>query len=352
MMSFEVQPYALKNCGRSVGQIASAIPIAQQYVTTYCTVQASSGLTQGIAEEMGRIRDVLVGDYTPSGAGGVFTSAGAALEAMARDYEGIDEQQRERYDGQLPGGHEYSRPRGMDAEGETAGISLDEFRALLVEPSADSFEAYERWKAIRAGVDYILGWDWLFNLLGFAGMPNLGQRLNESLAGDWEAAGRAVGALEGVAGFWDKIRAEQAALLHDIDKTWSGNAANATFEWFSNFDDTLYEHESALSGVASRINSYIMGVREAIDGMCGLINSLVNLLAPYNPKDIVEGIIKGTLEAVMRKVFMIVDLLFALIDACFVLVGLIAIVMSNVQGRDPVNFPDATAFAAPDVNGP
>ena len=159
----------------------------------------------------------------------------------------------------------------------TAGIDLAEFSALLGDPSS-AFAEWEEFQGMRNAVDYILGWDWLFDLLGLAGVPNLSQMAGEWFQGDYDSMGRAMGALKQVSAFWSLVREEMAATMIQVDTTWSGNAANATFAWFSDYDNILADHASNVNDVYSRIFGYATGLRMVLDSIASLLQTLIEFV--------------------------------------------------------------------------
>ncbi|MGN0065923.1 MAG: hypothetical protein ACI379_16940 [Nocardioides sp.] len=355
-MSFEVVPADVDAAGQQVKALAGAMPLASTYLDTYMRINGDSKLFGLFKGEIDEKRAVLVDDYD-SKAGPIFTSAGGALEQMARDYDGVDRAQAAGYDAAMPDDWEYDRPYGMDSWGETPGVDLAEFTAMLGDPTS-SFAEWEEFMAMRKGLDTILGWDWLFDWLGLVGVPNMTDMVTEWLQGDYDSMGRCMGAMAQMSDFWSKVRREMAASMHHVDETWSGNAANATFAWFTDYDNILGEHARDVNGVYTRMHGYAMGLRMVIDSICDALQRLMEFVTglsgfPHSWADVLEWLLRGAAKMVLKKIFIFIDAILLLLDIGLLIGGLLSMLFSQLAGHGEIAFPDDVPALEPsDVDGP
>lgn len=355
-MSFEVVPADVDAAGQQVAALSGAVPLVVAYVESHVRIAGGSKIFAQFQGEIDQMRTRLVDDYS-SKAEVLFTSAGGALQQMATEYRTVDLAQASGFDAQLPDGYEYDGPSGMYPGEATAGVDLADFTTLL-SPPATEFAEWEEFGEMRDGLDSILSWDWLFDLLGLVGVPSISDMATEWLQGDYDSMGTCMQAIQEVASFWTLVRQEMAASMLAVDETWSGNAANAAFAWFSEYDDVLAEHASSVSGVYSRMYGYAIGLRMVIDSILGLVETIGELVIglsgwPTSWTDVLDWLMRGAWKLVLRKIFIIIDAILALFDAAMLVAGLLSMLFSQLAGHADIGFPDDVAALEPsDVDGP
>ncbi|TNM39773.1 hypothetical protein FHP29_13015 [Nocardioides albidus] len=355
-MSFEVVPGDLAAAGGQVKDLSNAVPLMTTFLETHLHLNGDSKLFAQFKGEVDKVRTTLVADY-PARAQPTFVAAGGALEEMAADYRQVDLAQAAAFDALLPDDHEQSGVNDMYAGGVTPGVDLSEFSALLADPASE-FAVWEQFQAMRDAVKSVLGWDWLFDLLGLVGVPNLSQTVTEWLQGDYDSMGRCMAALKQVSEFWSLVRREMAASMIHVDSTWSGNAADAAFTWFSEYDEILAEHATNVNGVHSRVYGYAMGLRMVLDSLASLFQTLIEFVTgvsgfPNSWTDVLEWLTRGAGRMVLKKIFLIVDAILLLLDAAILVCGLLTMAFSQIAGHGEIALPDDTPALEPsDVDGP
>ncbi|MGN0065926.1 MAG: hypothetical protein ACI379_16955 [Nocardioides sp.] len=355
-MSFEVKPADLTSGGTQVAQLSGTVHLLTNHLAVYAHVNGDSTLFSQFQGEIDSMRETLCNDYTDK-AKPIFDKAGGALKEMALDYTNVDKTRAAGFDATMPSDWEYDRPRGMDTWGETAGIDMSEFYSLFPTPSS-AFEDWEEWLAIRDGVDYILEFQWLFDVLGVVGLPSPTDAIKENFQGDYDQMGKCLTALDTIGDYWSKARREMAASMKMVDKTWSGNAANATFAWFSEYDDVLSDHNTAVNGVLNRIGGYSKSLRIAFDSLLSLTDALIDLVMSLNkiltkPIEFIQLFLRKGLGEIIGKIMTGIGLFMMFIDVCMMLAGLMGMAFSQLAGHRSINFPDdAKAMDPIDVDGP
>lgn len=355
-MSFEVVPARLVTAGQEITNIADAVDMMTDYLSGHLHINGDSKIFAQFKGEIDKVRTTLVSDYT-SKSRAAFVASGGALDAMGQDYAAVDLAQLAAFDALLPDGFEHTSPHGMDPGEATAGYNRSDYAAVLGPPGS-AYAGWEDFQAMRDGLDAFLGWDWLFDILGFIGLPDMAQQLNDWLQGDYDSMGKAMEALSQVSTFWALVRDEMAATMIKVDETWSGNAASAAFAWFSTYDDVLAEHARAVSGVHSRLSGYAMALRMTIESLVGLLQSLIDLVFgvsdfPTSWTDVLEWLSQAGAKAILKKLFLIIDAMLILFDAALLVCGLLVMAFSQIAGHGDISLPDDSGSAqASDVDGP
>lgn len=353
-MSFTVDPPRLTRAGEELTIIASAYPAALSYADNVRIRGTGGNILTHIHDKSDEVRGVLQTLYA---AGHPFVrypaAAGAALKATAIDYQGIDRGAAEALDRVLPHTASSRKNYGLDAHGQTPGVTAAELTGVLSAPGS-LFEDYDEWRAIQRGVSYAVSLLWVFDALlsspFFWPLPNPADRIRADFDHDWEEVGRIAVSLRTLEKFFTRVQDESAATALELTKAWSGEAATAAYVSLGGYDDVMAEHQRDLTAVANSFGDYAWSMRFLTDTLCDLLD--VVLLLPLD-LTMEELLASGPAMAkkILGKVSLIIDAVWLFIDLC-ASIGTLIMLPFGIWGSYTINVPQQIApVPFTDVNG-
>ena len=251
------------------------MPYAHGIVSDYIQVDPGGTALTALSGEVDSVREDLLSAYGTYGdAVRLFDNAGIALRVIANDYEKTDAAQAAAYDAKLKGLDETPIPWTSNQP----GVDLGSYLSAYSSPPDSAFDEYDAFMEISEGVDYIIGFDWIGDILGGIGLPDPIAGFKADLAGDWTKVGKALGGIELVHSYWYQVIGDLDGMVKGLDGQWSGNAASSATAWIADFSDKLGDHAKALNKTGQRIKSEALALKSYIDTMTGYIDAIVELL--------------------------------------------------------------------------
>lgn len=330
-----------------------------------------------IVSEVNSVRDDLVAAYEPGGdVRRLFGGAGKALIEVADDYRSVDASARHRIDGALKGVDPVEAPWTSDEKGIDVGEYADDYAPVetpegakqwaealgltlpdRVGKAADAFEGYNDFVSIAEDIDYVIGFDWVGDVLGGIGIPDPIEGFRDQLEGDWAMIGRALGALELVQSQERDFASDLEGMIKYLDGVWEGNAANSCKSWIAATGDKISGHASDLGSIGSRIKSEALTIKSLLDTICTAIDMVVDLIP--DPSDLGDSLLNGLktvvkegIDKVIEAITKVLDTFKLAFDAILTCAFAIVTLFAQLTRFAHSEWPKTPGLDAPDVNGP
>jgi len=331
---------------------------------------------EAIVSEVNSVRDDLVAAYEPGGdVRRLFGGAGKALIAVADDYRSVDANARSRIDGAVKGADEVPVPLTSDEKGVDVGEYADEYAPIETPVGVkqmaealgltladrygqadDAFEGYNDFVSIAEDIDYVIGFDWVGDVLGGIGIPDPIQGFKDQLEGDWTMIGRALGALELIQSQERDFASDLDGMIKYLDGVWEGNAANSCKSWIAATGDKISGHASDLGSIGSRIKSEAMTIKSLLDTICTAIDMVVDLIP--DPSDLgdsllngIKTVVKEGIDKIIEAITKILDTFKLAFDAIMTCAFAIVTLFAQLTRFAHSEWPKTPGLDAPDVNG-
>jgi hypothetical protein len=331
---------------------------------------------EAIVSEVNSVRDDLVAAYEPGGdVRRLFGGAGKALIAVADDYRSVDANARSRIDGAVKGADEVPVPLTSDEKGVDVGEYADEYAPIETPEGVkqmaealgltladrygqadDAFEGYYDFVSIAEDIDYVIGFDWVGDVLGGIGIPDPIQGFKDQLEGDWTMIGRALGALELIQSQERDFASDLDGMIKYLEGVWEGNAANSCKSWIAATGDKISGHASDLGSIGSRIKSEAMTIKSLLATICTAIDMVVDLIP--DPSDLgdsllngIKNVVKEGIDKIIEAITKILDTFKLAFDAIMTCAFAIVTLFAQLTRFAHSEWPKTPGLDAPDVNG-
>lgn len=345
---FEVDTDAVRSAASDVTELGTTVTYAERLVSDHMQIDAGGNVLAALSGEFSSIRSDLGSAYGSGGeAEQLFSGAGAALRAIAADYDRTDAAQAKKYDAKIEDLGETASPW----TGNKRGVSYTDYFSKYAYPSDDAFEDFNEFEDISDGVDYLIECDWVGDALGGLGLPSPFAWVVKDLDGDWSTVGRALGALKLLSSYWYSVCSDLDGVIKGLDGRWSGHAANSARSWLDEFEDKLGDHAKALNKSLQRIKAEAFTLRSAVTSMVTVAEKIMELIP--NPTDLgdVFGSVVDMFSNVAGKIMSYIELFKVAFDLALAAgFGIVSIFAQLTRFYD-TDFPQVPDWAAPDVSG-
>lgn len=351
-MSFSVQPQHLAGAALDMRQLSASVSTAYQYASAHVVTGSGGTVYDAIAGEIDSVREDMLAAYGWDGqAHQLFLGGADTLEALAADYVAVDEAQAAKYDALLPDvpratleQHDWSPDEvGIDHETLTAGISGS---------PTDGFEDYEQFASINDTIDGILGFDWLGGALGKVGIDfNLVDMIEEQFGGDWHLIGTAVGAMQGIEGFWTTVSTELQGVVGRFEGSWTGEASNAATAWFLKLQEACFEHGKAIGKTVSRIKAESFAFMDSLSTLEKALDSVAAGLGTDDSGLSIGDLFGTALDLLKGKLLGLVNAAWAAWNLAKSAAHGVVAAFSQLTRFYDTEWPPVPAWSAPDVDG-
>ncbi|MGZ8744622.1 MAG: WXG100 family type VII secretion target, partial [Nocardioides sp.] len=302
-----------------------------------------------LSGEVDSVRDDLLSAYGSNGdAVRLFDNAGIALRVIGYSYEKTDEAQAAAYDAKL----EQFDDIGVPWTSNNPGISMESYVSGYSSPPDSAFDEYDAFMEISEGVDYILAFDWIGDVLGGIGLPDPIAGVKADLEGDWSKVGKALGGIKLVVSYWYQVMGDLDGMIKGLDGQWTGHAASSAMTWIDELENGLGDHAKALNKTGQRIKSEALALKSAIDTMTDLVDKIVELLPDPSDLKSLFGDVLGAFKDVASKIWTFITLFKEAFDVALTAAFGIVSVFAQITRFWDTDFPEIPAWDAPDVNGP
>lgn len=366
-MSFNVVPGVVRAAGEDMRSLGTALGHMNLYVQDHLHLEDAQGtIIAALGDRVNGIREQMVTDYGPTGvARRAYTTAASGLDEVATAYERIDEDVAAQFDSSVA-----THDLDMQSAPTTympPEFDVDDVISGLTTPE-EGFGDLDAYNDLAQGIDYVVGLDWLSDMLTTVGLLDPFGEFKDKLEGDWNAVGKAVGALQVVADTWTDIAGKTRAIPNHFDwqrvdnqgvdvnvefDGWSGNAAQAATWYCQNLADKGVEHEGAISGKVIAITGEVFAVNDILDQLIGLIEDLIELL-PWGES--IEDFLKNALMPWKQadrlvKAAGAVAKIVTKVRLVFDGVALFLAILGELQSLLGTDFPSVDPYSVPDVDG-
>lgn len=350
MSGFSVNTKALDAAGGDLLRLSYTVYYANHNLA-YLDTSGSGKILGLVAGELDSVRTDLEPAYRNGGtAEELIAGAGNAFQKQATDYLTVDQAQRAEYDAKLA---EVTDDPFIWTYGDDNGADVDYYeyqRKHWGEPE-NAFESYDDWVAIRDGVDYVAGFDWVTDVLGGLGLPIPLTEFVDNFEGDWKELGIAVGAVERLASYWQRVDLDLNSMAEELPNYWKGNAADSAQAWLVACGGKFADHGSAMGGLAQRISAEGYALFEAVRFITDIIEDIVDLLPE---PDSLLGFLKDTVTAPAKaaKLALKVSSFVTWFDIALIAGHSIVAAFAQLTRFHDTDFPEIPSYDAADVNGP